>query len=65
VLDGLLARVPGEPVALDLPLANEDAVALATARGMAPAFSTARMYRGTPPAVDLARLWGVASFELG
>jgi hypothetical protein len=65
VLDGLLARVPGEPVALDLPLANEDAVALATARGMVPVFSTARMYRGTPPAVDLARLWGVASFELG
>jgi hypothetical protein len=65
VLDGLLAKVPDEPMALDLPLANEDAVALATAREMVPVFSTARMYRGTPPTVDLARLWGVASFELG
>jgi hypothetical protein len=65
VLDGLLGMAPGEPVALDLPLANADAVALATDRRMMPVFSTARMYRGTPPAVDLARLWGVASFELG
>jgi hypothetical protein len=65
VLDGLRAAVPGEQVFLDLPLPNDEAVHIATLRGMVPVFSTARMYRGLPPAVDLARLYGVASLELG
>jgi hypothetical protein len=65
VLDGLMAAVPGDEVALDLPLDNEEAVRMATERGMVPVFSTARMYRGLPPSVDLARLYGVASLELG
>lgn len=65
LLDGLLATVPGEEVFLDLPLPNLAAVSAAEERGMTPVFSTARMYRGTPPTVNLDRVWGIASFELG
>ena len=65
LLDGLLAAVPGEPVFLDVPLPNEAAVRAATARGMSPVFSTARMYRGAPPQIDLDRVWGITTFELG
>jgi hypothetical protein len=32
---------------------------------MTPVFETARMYTGEPPAVDLSKLFGVTSFELG
>jgi GNAT superfamily N-acetyltransferase len=65
LLDGLLASVPGETVSLDVPLPNTVAVRAATDRGMVEGFSTARMYKGTPPALDLDRIWGVTSFELG
>ena len=39
--------------------------ALARSLGWSASFETARMYRGPAPLVDLARLYGVASFELG
>jgi hypothetical protein len=65
LLDGLLASVPGETVSLDVPLPNAAAVRAAADRGMVEVFSTARMYKGTPPALDLDRIWGVTSFELG
>ena len=65
LLDGLRSVVGNDEISLDLPMPNQAAVAAATGRSMAPSFSTARMYRGTPPVVDLDRLWGVASFELG
>jgi GNAT superfamily N-acetyltransferase len=65
LLDGLLASVPGETVSLDVPLPNVAAVRAAADRGMVEVFSTARMYKGTPPALDLDRIWGVTSFELG
>jgi GNAT superfamily N-acetyltransferase len=64
LFDALVDGVEG-PVFLDLPEPNARAVALAEAAGMRPAFETARMYAGTPPAVALERLYGVASFELG
>lgn len=65
LLDGLLASVPGEVVSLDVPLPNAVAVRAASERGMVEVFATARMYKGTPPALDLDRIWGVTSFELG
>ena len=61
----LLERAPLGPVFLDLPEANADAVAMAREAGMTPSFETARMYRGTAPALPLPRLYGVSSFELG
>ena len=54
-----------EPVFLDVPAVNPDALALVSNQGMAPVFETARMYTGTPPPVPLMKLFGVTSFELG
>ncbi|MFT0532449.1 GNAT family N-acetyltransferase [Castellaniella hirudinis] len=62
-----LASQPGVsgPVYLDVPEINLQAVRLAADRRMRSCFSTARMYRGTAPAIDFGRVYGVTSFELG
>jgi len=65
LLDGLLAAVPGEQVYLDVPDMNADAVRAAEARGMTVTFETARMYLGTPPELNMAKIWGITTFELG
>lgn len=66
-LHGALAAcaAEGEPVYLDVPAANYDAVALAQRHHMHKVFDTARMYTGRPPAVPMHRLYGITSFELG
>jgi hypothetical protein len=61
---GLCAGVAG-PVSLDLPEPNRDALALARTLDWTPQFETARMYTGQAPAIDLQRLYGVTTFELG
>jgi hypothetical protein len=62
----LAARVPaGEALFLDVPEPNADALALAERHAMNVAFETARMYTDSPPALPLARLFGVTTFELG
>lgn len=64
--DSLSARPdPGEPVYLDVPETNPAALALAEGKAMHKVFETARMYTGATPALDLPRLYGVTSFELG
>ena len=64
--EALCATVsPGEMVQLDVPLPNADAVALARSRGLQIVFETARMYTGPPPQVELSRVYGVTTFELG
>ncbi len=66
ILDALLVRIPpGEPWILDIPEPNEGARALVARRGMTQVFATARMYTGPAPAIDLDRVFGVTSFELG
>jgi hypothetical protein len=65
LFDGLCDGIAGEPVFLDVPEPNREAVALAEERGLAPAFETARMYTRPAPAIDLPRLYGVTTFELG
>ena len=60
-----MQRRPTGPVFLDVPETNRPGVALAEAAGMAPVFETARMYTRTPPATDLAKVFGVTSFEFG
>jgi ribosomal protein S18 acetylase RimI-like enzyme len=62
---GLSEGIAGEALFLDVPEVNPSAVALAEDLRFAPAFETARMYTGTPPELDLARLYGVTTFELG
>jgi hypothetical protein len=66
---GLCASAPlsanGGPLFLDVPMAHAGAVRLAESHGLRPVFETARMYRGPAPDLDLGRVFGVTSFELG
>jgi len=55
----------GGPVYLDPPEPNAAATALAERYGLAPVFETARMYKGDPPDLPLARTYGITTFELG
>jgi ribosomal protein S18 acetylase RimI-like enzyme len=61
----LAAYADGANVYLDVPEPNEAALRLAKRYGMEPVFESARMYTGPAPNVALARLFGVATFELG
>ncbi|MEM5343168.1 GNAT family N-acetyltransferase [Paraburkholderia azotifigens] len=61
----LVARCPGERVALDVPEPNPAAVALAERYRLTSVFETARMYTQRAPDLPLTRLYGVTSFELG
>ena len=64
--DALTGAVPaGDPVYLDVPLPNDAARGLAAAKGLTPGFETARMYTGPAPDVELERVYGVTTFELG
>ncbi|RZI78567.1 MAG: GNAT family N-acetyltransferase [Variovorax sp.] len=56
---------PGETFFIDVPLPNQEAVALAETHGMQRVFETARMYAGPPPAGAIERVYGITSFELG
>ncbi|MBV8151070.1 MAG: GNAT family N-acetyltransferase [Candidatus Eremiobacteraeota bacterium] len=64
VFDAVGARTLA-PWYLDVPQPNMNAVAIANDREMKPIFETARMWRGTPPALPLEWIYGVTSFELG
>mmetsp|Transcript_40520 Transcript_40520/g.79277 ORF Transcript_40520/g.79277 Transcript_40520/m.79277 type:complete len:282 (+) Transcript_40520:81-926(+) len=55
----------GEPFYLDFPEPNEAALMLALKHDMTKVFETARMYTADFPALPLARLYGITSFELG
>jgi GNAT superfamily N-acetyltransferase len=66
LLDALAGSVPpGSEVFLDVPLPNDAALDLALSRGLTPGFETARMYTGAAPAIEIERVFGVTSFELG
>jgi len=56
---------PGTKFYLDTPEVNPAAMALAQRHGMTEVFSTARMYTAPPPDIDLAKVFGVTTFELG
>ena len=55
----------GQEVFLDIPAPNDAAQALVRKHGMSPVFETARMYTGLTPPIELAKVFGVTSFELG
>lgn len=65
VLDALIADAGGGEVFLDVPEPNRAAVAMAQARGLVPVFETVRMYTGAVRPVQLDRVFGVTTFELG
>jgi predicted GNAT family N-acyltransferase len=65
LLIALGLRVPGEPIFLDVPEINRDALALAPRYGMSEVFSCARMVLGPVPQLPDAEIFGVTTFELG
>jgi hypothetical protein len=60
-----IGAVETNEIFLDVPEPNAAAVRLAEQLGLSPVFETARMYRGAAPEMDLSRIFGVTSFELG
>jgi len=66
VLARLMQALPaGAEMVLDVPELNAQGVALARELGLEPVFETARMYRGQAPDLDVTRIFGVTTFELG
>ena len=59
------AVADGDNVMLDVSDKNSAAVEMATSLKLQPIFETARMYKGAAPAMDLQKLFGVATLELG
>ncbi|WEJ58730.1 GNAT family N-acetyltransferase [Devosia sp. FJ2-5-3] len=53
------------PVHIDVPAMHTDWLAALRQLGFTPGFSTRRMYRGSPPQMDLSRVFGVTTLELG
>ncbi|WP_027527217.1 GNAT family N-acetyltransferase [Bradyrhizobium sp. Ec3.3] len=65
IMQALLAAAGGGEVFLDVPSVKPEAIALAESFGLAPTFETARMYTSPIPPLQLDRVFGVTSFELG
>jgi hypothetical protein len=55
----------GEPVYLDVPVPNGPAVGLPENFGIRAVLRTARTYTGPAPRIELERVFGVTTFELG
>jgi len=66
LLTGLLAAAgPRTEVFIDMPAANRRAAELRARRAMEPSFETVRMYLNGRPPEDVARVFGVTTFEFG
>ncbi|WP_170331601.1 GNAT family N-acetyltransferase [Ruegeria arenilitoris] len=65
LLETLPTKHSGHEVFIDIPQPNEAAFALATKLGLEKVFETARMYSNYKPDIDLSRIFGVTTFELG
>ncbi|MBF0458306.1 MAG: GNAT family N-acetyltransferase [Nitrospirae bacterium] len=62
----LVSHVPNNKhIYLDVPEVNTEAVRLALKYGMVRVFETARMYSKSEPKIEIGKLFGVTSFELG
>jgi GNAT superfamily N-acetyltransferase len=62
---GLGDLAPGEPIILDVPENNPQAMALVRRHGLREVFGCARMYYGPPPVLPYREIFGVTTFELG
>ena len=60
----LLGPVEGM-VQIDVPVGQAEFLSRLEALGLVPGFRTARMYRGLAPALDMSRVFGITSLELG
>jgi len=61
----LASFAQNEPVYLDIPECNPEAIALVKRHQLDKVFATARMYLKEPPKVALESTYGITSFELG
>ncbi len=55
----------GSPIFLDIPEVNKNAFELVNKFKMNPMFETARMYTKKPPAINLNKIFGITTFEVG
>ncbi len=60
-----LNSVVGEPLYLDIPMVNSGAINLAKKYNTTYVFECARMYYGKAPKVDINKIFGITTFELG
>lgn len=60
-----LNEVVGEPVYLDIPVVNEEALALVKQYNATYVFECARMYYGQAPKTAWNKIYGITTFELG
>lgn len=65
LFDALADAAAGEAVFLDVPENHADAMDLASRAGMTEVFGCARMYHGSPPAMEPGKTYGITTFELG
>lgn len=54
-----------QPLFLDIPEPNLEAIKLVEKYNMTVSFETARMYTGTEPNLPINNIFGVTTFELG
>ena len=60
-----LNSVVGEPLYLDIPVINSDAVAITQKYNTTYVFECARMYYGKAPNIEIDKVFGITTFELG
>lgn len=60
-----LNSVVGKPLYLDIPVINSDAVALTQKYNTTYVFECARMYYGKAPIIEIDKVFGITTFELG
>lgn len=65
LFQGLKAFAPDQPIYLDVPDANPEALKLAERHSMKPVFSTVRMYTLRIPPIHIEQVFGVTTLELG
>ena len=65
LLDALLATIPASEFCIDVPEPNESARKMVGRRSMSPILETARMYKGPMPQIELSKVFGVTTLELG
>lgn len=65
ILGALAAPLGDEAIYLDVPEASRTAMELVADLGMRPISACVRMYSGTPPPLQLERVYGVTTLELG
>ncbi|MGX7872467.1 GNAT family N-acetyltransferase [Mesorhizobium sp. ORM6] len=65
LLGDMASACEGGELNIDVPATQVDFIATLEAAGFSRTFSTTRMYKGPPPKLDVDRIFGVTTLELG